>query len=567
MQEKGATSEMVATLQAEEKKNSELTAEIKRMTDDFGCDKVEYQRLSQIEEKYEGAKGFWAKVNDYANGLLAGDVAAGSADFSPAPTVYSMEQMMMVGNTVAWGIENEVGFIDEIDYADPRLQGVGALKSLAEVRGAQTQHTGILKLTMERLPDTGPNGERCLQSTFAYELRTNMYMNMQTHAITLGLKPEEWDLCVDPLFASMRDFWTILRKDDKNFLYRAQWTKKEGEWVSVGDTFKKKIYDYHRKAEGAHEEKAAQSRGASSEQGPPKKKKKSAKDSTSTTTTTEVRPQTGRPSQPLTTKNADWGNIAEPKFVFFDEDYWKANKDDLGLTDEELEAAMKVPLNYKMSAPKDGVPDKTWTNLWKVNEIRYGEYPGEGNWPIHDAFNNETITYMWAQVNDPGDVHIWQLMDFKEMEMHYKDSQHEIFDWEVLPNHGIPLPKRGKSVKQVVARWRQVRQNQKDDAAKRRKDKAAALVLQDAGAAMSLSDVQKVAGGKKKRKTIAKDTDDSDNDDLSIDEAKTTMKPNKHVDDGRRLRDLDSDEEEDKAEAAVQGDSDDEDDFDLSGDM
>ena len=580
MQEKGVSSEMVASLEAEKKKNSELMAEMKTMTDDFGCGKVEYQRLCHVEEKYESAKGFWAKVNDYANGLLAADVAAGSADFSPAPTVYSVEQMMLVGNEVAWGIGNEVGFINEIDHPGKQLQGIGALKTLLQVRGAQKAHRGIVKLTMERMPDTGPNGPRRLMSTFAYELRTNMHMNMQTHAITLGLEPEEWDLCVDPLFASMRDFWTILRRDDKNFLYRAQWTKKEGEWVSVGDTFRRKIFNYHTKAEAAHEEKAAESRKAASGHGPAKKQKKSAKASTSTTTTTTTtQPQTGRPSQPLTKKTADWGDIEEPKFVFFDEAYWKANKDELQITDEDLFAAMKVPLDYKMMGSKDGIPDKTWTNLWKVNEIRYGEYPGEGNWPIHNAFDNERITYMWVQINDPGASIVWQLMDLKEMEMHYKNSEHEIFEWEVLPKHGITATKRGKSVKQVVARWREVRQKQKDDAARRRTETEAAQALQDAGAALSLSEVQKVAGGKKerKRKRIQKDADDSDNDDLSIDEEKTEAKKGEYKDDGRRFRDVDSDEDgaesdgevaEPAKKAAAQGDSDGEDDFDFEcGDM
>ena len=191
--------------------------------------------------------------------------------------------------------------------------------------------------------------------------------------------------------------------------------------------------------------------------------------------------------------------------------------------------------------------------LWKVYHIRFGEYKEKGRqFPIHPALHNKDRMYMYCQIQEEGQPLIWGLKKFDEMKRHYKNSHHEIKDYEVFPKVAISKVHYGKKVADLIAHWRQVRQEEIErNARKKQTNDAEALhdTSSSAAAAALLSAVAKVSTLHHSSSQFSQVglafADDEEDGEVSVDEGKTTMPVGEHADDGRRFQDADDDDDED----------------------
>ena len=428
----------------------------------FPCSQEEYERLVNIEKLFKKLETFWDSVKTYGDCLKDGTSAA-------VPLVQrksmTQEEMVMMGNMAMWGFPNCTHRISEIFQDDEMASKVGPLVNIEQVREAQREYKGIMCLTIERLPDTGPNGKKFNQSGFSYEIRGEMWNLMGKLYNHLQLSPETEGDCKEALYVQMNEYFDLIRQPRLDFMYRAQTCKPKAEHL-IED-----LGCFQDAIDRLKAEKASQV-GPSHRFNVSSKKKRKAGDSDDEDSDAPVAKKSAMVTPQKQPAAAHRGHIAkgmQPSFqAMSPEHYNKCKHLYKEFTKDDLAEANALGMGYKSS----GAEDTNMDLLWRVYKDRYGEYEELGQqFPIHPAFHNESTMYMYVQRQQPGQPIVWGLMSLPDMKKEYKNSAVEILPYEIFPSMSIPKPYWGTPVADKVVEWRVQRKKEIQRTEDRRKAK------------------------------------------------------------------------------------------------
>ena len=272
------------------------------------------------------------------------------------------------------------------------------LTSIERVREAQKKLPGIVRIIKARNPDEVGTTPTRLMSSFAYELRRDLFRLIGT-----VLRPSRGHRRRRDRRAALEDDAEVLRRSlqatDELRLRSAVVCDRRAQQAAVHGT------------EALQQDQLVRLRGGA---GHEERRRRPCPLETPSKKRNNPEPAEASSSEPPTSaKKTRGAQEEEQPFEFFAmpgyfEQHGNKRWGDHRVTYEDIKRASRIPRNHNPASWDDDL-----NLLWQVSEFRFGENPiGNAQWPIHDALNNQKRTYMYVQINPVGSPIIWRLMSY-----------------------------------------------------------------------------------------------------------------------------------------------------------